>query len=170
MFETRRSIRKYKNIPIENEKLDIIIKNMLFSPTAHNKKPWEFIVVQNKEKIAEIAKTRAHSSAFLKDAACVIIVLGDSSLSDLWIEDTSIASYAIQLSAHEQGIGTCWVQMRLREHSEELSAADYIKERFNIPEHLEVECVIGLGYPDEDKPAHILSDKVFSKVHHESYK
>ncbi len=45
MFQTRRSIRKYKNIPIEKEKLDIIIRNTLYSPTAQNRKPWEFVVV-----------------------------------------------------------------------------------------------------------------------------
>ena len=128
MFETRRSIRKYKNIPIEKEKLDIIISNTLYSPTAQNRKPWEFVVVQDKEKIEEISKTRAHKSAFLKGAACVIIILGDSNVSDVWVEDTSIAAYAIQLAAHEQGLGTCWVQMRLREHSEDLSAPEYIKE------------------------------------------
>ena len=81
----------------------------------------------------------------------------------------SIAAYAIQLAAHEQGLGTCWVQMRLREHSEDLSAPEYIKEKFNIPDHLDVDCVIGIGYPDEEKTAHKLTDQVLAKVHYEVY-
>lgn len=169
MLETRRSIRKYKNVPIEKEKLDKIIKNTLYSPTSRGKRTWEFIVVQDKQKIEEISKVRAHSSEFLKGAACVIIVLGDSSVSDVWVEDTSIAAFAIQLAAHEQGIGTCWVQLRRREHNEDLSAPDYINERFSIPEHLEVECAIGLGYPDEEKAPHVLTDELLAKVHYETY-
>ncbi len=169
MFNTRRSIRRYKDEPIEDEKLSSILANTLFSPTSKNRRPWEFIVVRDKERIDAISKVRAIGSAFLKEAPCVILVIGDPTTSEVWIEDTSIAAYAIQLAAHEQGLGTCWVQIRLREHSEVMSASDYLKEKFGIPDQMEVACAIGIGYPDEEKAPHELTEELLSKVHYENY-
>ncbi len=169
MLSTRRSIRKYKNVPIEKDKLDTIMKNTLFSPTSKNRRPWEFVVVQDRKKIEAISNVREMGSAFLKDAPCVILVLGDSSASEIWIEDTSIAAFAIQIAAHEQGLGTCWVQIRLREHSEQISAADYLKELFSIPDYMEVACAIGIGYPDEEKTPYELTEQLLAKVHYEGY-
>jgi nitroreductase len=169
MFNTRRSIRKYKDKQIEKGKIDLIIENTLFSPTSKNRRPWEFIVVKDKERIDSISKVRATGSAFLKGAPCVILVIGDPTTSEVWIEDTSIAAYAIQLAAHEQGLGTCWVQIRLREHDGDLTASDYLKEKFGIPGHMEVACAIGIGYPDEEKAPHELTEELLSKVHYESY-
>jgi nitroreductase len=169
MFSTRRSIRNYKSDLIEKSKLDAILKCALFSPTSKNRRPWEFVVVQVKEKIEEISKAREVGSAFLKGAPCVILVLADRQASEVWIEDTSIAAFAIQMAAHEQGLGTCWVQIRLREHGEGLSASEYLKEIVGIPDSMEVACVIGLGYPDEEKPPHELTEQLLSKVHYEVY-
>lgn len=169
MFSTRRSIRKYKDLQIEKIKIDTIIENTLFSPTSKNRRPWEFIIVQDRENIEMISKVREMGSSFLKGAPCVILVIGDPNASEIWIEDTSIAAYAIQLAAHEQGLGTCWVQIRLREHSGELTASDYLKEKFSIPDHLEVACAIGIGYPDEEKAPHDLTEELLSKVHYNSY-
>lgn len=169
MFRTRRSIRKFKKLPIEKIKLDTILRNTLFSPTSKNRRPWEFVVVQDKEKIEAISKVREMGSAFLKNTPCVILVLGDQSSSEIWIEDTSIAAFAIQLAAHEQGLGTCWVQIRLREHDGQVSASDYLKVIFGIPEHMEVACAIGIGYPDEEKAPHELTEELLAKIHYDCY-
>jgi nitroreductase len=169
MFSTRRSIRKYKDLQIEKEKIDTIIENTLFSPTSKNRRPWEFIIVQDRENIEAISKVREMGSSFLNGAPCVMLVIGDPNASEIWIEDTSIAAYAIQLAAHEQGLGTCWVQIRLREHSGDLTASEYLKEKFGIPGHMEVACAIGIGYPDEEKAPHELTNELHAKVHHERY-
>lgn len=169
MFITRRSIRKFKDEQIDEEKLKSILVNTLFSPTSKNRRPWEFIVVRDKDRIDAISKVREIGSTFLKGAPCVILVIGDPTTSEVWIEDTSIAAYAIQLAAHEQGLGTCWVQIRLRAHSEDLTASEYLKEKFGVPDHMEITCVIGIGYPDEEKTPHVLTDELLSKVHYENY-
>lgn len=169
MFSTRRSIRKYSDVKVEKEKIQLIMENTLFSPTSKNRRPWEFVVVQDKERIEAISRVREMGSAFLKGASCVILVIGDPTASEVWIEDTSIAAYAIQIAAHEQGLGTCWVQIRLRGHHGEISASEYLKTKFCIPEHLEVACAIGIGYPDEEKPPHELTDELLLKVHYEGY-
>ncbi|MBM7562841.1 nitroreductase family protein [Fusibacter tunisiensis] len=146
MFKTRRSIRKYKDIPIENDKLDMILQSTLCAPTSKNRRPWEFIVVQDKSTLNQVSKVREVGSAFLKDASCAILVLANTSLSEVWIEDTSIAGFAIQLAAQEQGLGSCWVQIRERNHNEIISASDYLKDLLNIPDNFEVACIIPRFY------------------------
>jgi len=67
-----------------------------------------------------------------------IVVLADSNNCDVWIEDDSIASIIIQLSAHSLGLGSCWIQVRERLHSDNLKAEDYIKQILGIPDKLSI--------------------------------
>jgi len=55
------------------------------------------------------------------------------------------------LAAQDLGLGSCWIQIRERAHTEEKTAGDYIKELLGIPEKYSVECLIAIGYPDEEK-------------------
>ena len=79
------------------------------------------------------------------------MVVGDSELSDTWIEDCSIAMMIMQLRATEFGIGNCWVQVRGRylDETGELTA-DLIKSKLNIEDKYSVECMLSLGMPAED--------------------
>ncbi len=67
------------------------------------------------------------------------------------MEDTSIASIIIQLMAQSLGLGSCWIQVRNRMHNETVTAEDYIKELLNIPANYKVECIIAVGYPDQER-------------------
>ena len=77
---TRRSIRKYQDKPIERETMMEIIKAAQYSPTAHNRQPWEFLVIDDREFLAELRHIQRWTS-FAKDAACVVIVCGDTEKS-----------------------------------------------------------------------------------------
>lgn len=165
-FNKRRSIRKYKDIPIEKDKLDMIIKNALIAPSSRGRKPWQFIIVSDKHILEKLSSARMRSSTFIKDAAAAIIVLADYEKSDVWIEDASIAAYTIQLSSFYHGLGSCWVQIREREHSQSESAESYLKRILNIQEKFKVECIIALGYIDEEKNIYTDDDMDFSKIHY----
>ena len=99
LLRKRRSIRKYQNKEVEKDKIEQLIKAALLSPSSRNICPWEFIVVNEKEKLIKLSQTKEHGSVFLKDASCAIVVLGDSAKSDVWIEDASIASIFTHLMA-----------------------------------------------------------------------
>lgn len=73
---TRRSIRKYQDKKIDKAVIEEIIKAAQYSPTAHNKQPWEFLVIDDKEFLANLRHIQRWTS-FAKDAACVVIVCGD---------------------------------------------------------------------------------------------
>ena len=168
-FNKRRSIRMYKDIPIEEEKLNMIIRNALIAPSSRGKRPWEFIVVSDKSTLENLSLAREHGSSFIKNAAVAIVVVVDYEKCDVWIEDASIAAYTVQLSAFNLGIESCWIQIREREHSHIESAEIYIKKILHVPENFKVECIIALGYSDEEKNAYTDADMDFSKIHNNKF-
>lgn len=153
LLEKRRSIRTYQKKPLTQEQINQLVKAALLSPTSKNSQCWEFIVVQDQSVLASLAQAKSVGSAFVKDAALAIVVLGDEEKSNVWIEDTAVACTIIQLTAESLGLGSCWVQIRERQHSEERTAESYVQELLSIPSQKRVTAVISLGYPQgETKP------------------
>lgn len=151
LLRSRRSIRQYEDRPIEPEKLEILKEALLRSPTSRGLDPWEFVFVDDRELLGELARCKPHGASFLQQAPLGIVICGDSNISDTWIEDCSIASTLVQMVAHSIGLGSCWVQIRLRPHDGEYSAEQYVQGLLDIPEHVRVESIIAVGYPAEDK-------------------
>ncbi len=152
LLRSRRSIRRYADRPVEQSKQALLEEALLRAPSSHHHRPWEFIFVEDQETLGELARAKPHGSSFLAGAALAIVVCGDSSLSDIWVEDCSIAAILVQLTAHSLGLGSCWVQIRARKHDKITSAGDFIRGLLKIPPHLEVQAVIGAGYPAETRP------------------
>jgi nitroreductase len=165
----RRSTRKFLDKPVEAEKVKQLITAGLLAPSSKNNRPWEFLVVDEPEKLGALAYTKPHGSSFLSNAPLAIIVLGSPAQSDVWVEDCAIASALIQLEAETIGLGSCWVQIRMRSHDEELSAAEYLRRHFDIPAGMEVLSIIGLGYKSQDKTPLDEDDLIWSKVKKNSY-
>lgn len=151
MLKTRRSIRRFKNREVEKEKLETILKSALLSPSSRGKRPWQFVTVTDGEILKKLSLSKNYGSQFLGGAPVAIVVLGDTKASDVWVEDTSIASTIIQLAAHELGLGSCWIQIRERFQSGNQKSEDYVRELLDIPENYGVLSIIAVGYPDETK-------------------
>ncbi len=151
ILKKRKSIRKYTDEPIPQEILERIVEAGKLAPSGRNKKPVKLIPVRDKETLEYLSNTRSHGSQILAGANAAIVVVGDSELSDTWIEDCSIAMMIMQLQATELGVGNCWVQVRGRylDETGELTA-DLIKSKLNIEEKYSVECMLSLGMPSED--------------------
>ncbi len=155
-IDARRSIRKYKNQEVEEEKINELLESARLAPSGSNTQPSHFIVVrsnENREKIARVS----HNQKWMLTAPVHIVCIADLgcrikeshfSINEnspqeevkQIIRDTSIAIEHIALQAVELGLGTCWV-------------AWYTQEEFrpilNIPEDKYVVCVLTVGYPDE---------------------
>ncbi len=166
----RRSIRKYKQEPVAADKLEKIMQAALLSPSSRGRTPWEFVVVQNRETLQEMGKCRHPQQVFLPDTPAAIVVLGDTSVTDVWVEDCSIAMTIMQLEAEMLGLGSCWIQIRNRmAQGEQQGSSAFIKELLQIPEQYEVLAVLALGIPDEEKPGRELEGLQYSKVHNEVF-
>lgn len=165
----RRSIRKYRKQEVEEEKVQELIKAALLSPTSKNKFSWEFVVVRDKETLEDLSRARDTGAQFIKDAPLAFIILGGEEITDVWVEDASIAAAYIQLAAVSMGLGSCWVQIRERRHDSEKTAEKYVQGLLNIPQNKRVECIIAIGYPDEVKGPHNSEDLKYDRVHFDKY-
>jgi len=170
MIETlraRRSIRKYTDKKIKPQKIELLKEAALRSPTSRNFRPWRFIFITDKDKLKELSLAKPSGSAFLKDASLGVVVCADEKESDVWIEDCSIASILLQLTGQSLGLGSCWIQIRKRWHSDSKTSEDYIREVLGLTENLKVESIISFGYPDEEKKPisveQLEYDKILSK-------
>jgi nitroreductase len=146
LIQNRRSCRHFEPQSVEPEKIEILKKAALWSPTSKNNRPWEFIVVDDPKTLESLSMCKPHGASFVKNAPLAIVVTGDPLKSDVWVEDCSIAAILVQMTAEDLGLGSCWVQIRLRQHDSEQSASNYIGKLLNIPDHLETLCVIAIGY------------------------
>lgn len=166
----RRSGRNYTDTPIEDAVLNEILKAGLLAPSSRNLKSTDFIVTSNRESLAFLSNSKVGGSGMLKNAACAIIVIGNSSCSDAWIEDGSIAMTNMMLRAADLGIANCWVQIRNRFSAQDgkngkRSAEELIREHFGIPNTYSVLAVLSLGYPSDFNNPYRWEDADFSKVH-----
>jgi nitroreductase len=164
LLRQRRSIRKFKDIPIQAEKLTLLEEAIVRSPSSRNINPWEFIFVTDKNLLVQLSTAKEHGSAFLKNAALGIIVCGNEQESDVWIEDCSIASIIVQLTAQSLGLGSCWIQIRNRKYSVSKSSEEYIQNLLNIPKPVRIESIIAVGYPAEEKEGISKGNLDFHKI------
>jgi nitroreductase len=169
LLKNRRSIRKFKEKKIEKEKIEKILKCALISPSGRGLKPWSFVVIDDKELIEKLSTAKPTGAQFSKEAPLMVVVMAEREKSVTWIEDLSIASTIMQLEAEEQGIGSCWIQLRDRMHNEEKSSDQYIRELLNIPEKYEVAYLIAFGYADEKKSPYTDDDMEFDKVSYNKF-
>jgi nitroreductase len=164
LIRKRRSIRKYEPKSIEDEKIQMLAEAFLRAPTSMGKNPWEFVIVTDGELLTKLSTAKPHGASFLKNAALGIVVCADPQVSDVWIEDASIASTFIHLAAASLELGSCWIQIRERPHDDAQSADSYIAGLIGLPEHLRVLSIIAVGYPDESKAGHAAEKLNYEKV------
>lgn len=162
----RRSIRKYQKEPIPKDCILDLLAAGMAAPSACEKDPWEFIVVESKETLAEIA-SGLPNGPMLKDAAVGIVVCGDLSrahgnaLSYL-IQDCSAAIENILLAASILGLGACWLGVHPREER-----VAHLRKIFQLPDEILPVSVIALGYPAETRRPRTRYKK--SKIHWEKW-
>jgi nitroreductase len=169
LLRTRRSIRNYSSEPVAGKTVDVLVEALLRSPTSRNSKSWEFVVVDDKELLAKLSKARPQGSHQMQDAALGIVVCADSTRSDVWVEDCSIAAILLQTTAHSMGLGSCWIQIRNRDHAEGMSAERYVQGLLGVPPHIKVECMVSIGYPDETKKPVPENELDYNKVRRNHY-
>ena len=169
LLRSRRSVRQFQNKPIEKEKIDVLVESMLRSPSSRSLNPWEFVVVSDPQILSDLAKAKPHGASFIKDASLAIAVCGNPDRCDVWVEDCSIAALIIHLAATDLGLGSCWVQIRLREHDARTTSEEYVKKVLGLKENMVVEAIVAIGYGKEDKPGHATSSLLNEKVSYDQY-
>ena len=169
LMQTRRSIRQYTDQVLSTEDIDAILSAGLLSPSGKNVKPWEFIVVQDRETLNKLSEARTGAANMLKQAACAIVVIADTHKTDVWCEDSSITMAYMHLMAHSLGLGSCWIQMRCREAQNGKSSDDYLRGLLGYPEHCSALAILSVGVPAQQRDPYDLPDVNGGKVHFGKY-
>ncbi len=151
ILRKRRSVRRYKDEEIGSEIVEQLKEAALRSPTSRNFRPWRFIFITDRDKLEALSQAKPSGSGFLKGARLGVVVCAAENESDVWIEDCSIASILLQLCGQSLGLGSCWIQIRKRMHSDSHTSEDYVKGLLGLPEKMRVESMIAFGYPDEEE-------------------
>jgi nitroreductase len=141
---TRRSIRKYTGEKIKEEQIFAIIKAGMYAPSARNKRPWHFIIVDDREVLKQIMKIHPYSS-MLSEASHAIVVCGDENLENgpgYYKLDCSAAAQNILLAAHSFGLGAVWLGVEPR--PDRISGVSSI---LSLPDHIHPLSIISVGVP-----------------------
>jgi len=162
----RRSIRKYKDQPVENEKVDQLLRAAMQAPSAGNQQPWEFIVVKERETLKKLSKMSPYSK-LIADAPLAFVLLGNEKkmkFAECWQQDMGAAAENILLQAVDLELGAVWLGVAPLEEREK-----YLKEIFDLPENIKPFAVIAIGYPDEGQKNRFIDRYDETRVHLEKF-
>lgn len=162
---SRRSIRKYKGEPVEQEKIDKMLRAAMYAPSAGNEQPWHFIVIKDRDVLTDITKFHPHTH-MLKEAPMAVIVCADT--SDIkydgafWIQDIAASVQTLMLEAESLGIGTCWCGVYPKKE-----LVDNMVKLLDLPEHIIPAAIVAAGYAAEQRK--VRDRYSASRVHNEKW-
>jgi len=163
-IQKRRSIRKYIDKPIPEEKLECLLKAAMQAPSARNLQPWEFIVVRDKKMLAEIPEFHPYSS-MVPSAGAAILVCGNTERQEMpgyIAQDCSASVQNLLLEAVNQELGAVWLGVYPRKER-----IEGMVKLFRLPEHIIPVALISIGYPAENPAPEDRYDP--EKVHYDTW-
>ncbi len=149
VINTRVSVRQFTGDKLTDQQIDTILRAGMAAPTAVNKQPWAFVVVDDAEQLSALSQALP-SSRIENGASHAIVVCGDMTKAlegeaqGYWVEDTSAATENMLLAAHAMGLGGLWVGV--------YPIAEKVKRVSDIiaaPEYIVPMCLVVLGVPNE---------------------
>lgn len=165
LVRLRRSMRKFTDEELTKDEVFMLLRAALMAPSSKGSRPWEFVVVDDKETLRLLAHCKDRGGELIEGAPLAVVVVANPMKSDVWIEDSAVATTLMLLQAEDLGLGACWVQIRERSMEDGKPAEEMVRCILNIPEHLRVLSIVAVGRKGmERKP--INEDKLhWEKVH-----
>ena len=150
---SRTSVRFYEETPIEDAKIEMLLKAAMAAPTAGNKQPWKFVVIRDKDILHSIS-TNLNTMKMAENAPLAIVVCGDLDNTfpgdgrDYWVQDTSAATENLLLAAHASGLGAVWCGIYPMPER-----IEFLQQLLHLPGNIVPLNVIPIGYPADTQPA-----------------
>jgi len=158
---SRRSIRKYTDQPVSEADITSLLEAGMAAPSAANRKPWHLVAVTDRQTIQAIAEAPPYGRT-LPDAALVIVVCGDPSVSDWWLQDCTLATENILIAAAALGLGAVFLGCHGKAERE-----GPIRQVLGIPDEIGMASVLCIGHPAEEKEPRTQYDP--AQVHHDKW-
>jgi len=166
-IKSRRSIRNFSDKKLEYETIRELLEISACAPTAQYRQPWGFVVIQGKEELKELSdigmdfirkniedlphfhkyREMINSEEYnlFYGAENLVVVYGEKDFH-WYIQDCSLFTQNLILSAYDRGIGSCWIGF-----AEELFEMECVKKKYNVPDNYSVVAPIILGYIDKEQ-------------------
>ncbi|MCD8171910.1 MAG: nitroreductase family protein [Alistipes sp.] len=154
IFE-RKSVRSYADRAVEQEKVDILVRAAMSAPSGMDRRPWEIVVVDDRETLDLLAETGAK---MVTEAPLAIVICGDTDKSSYWYLDCSAATQNLLLAAEAQGLGAVWTAAYPYE-----DRMGHVINALGLPANVLPLAVVPVGYPSGDNTPKDKYDP--SKVH-----
>ena len=144
----RTSIRSYQDRPVEQDKIEKLLRAGMAAPSAVDKRPWHFVVVTDKQVLEGLAEANPNAGMAAR-APLAIVVCGDKTkaltrVPDYWVQDASAATENILLAAQGMGLGAVWTGTY-----PVTDRVEKVAKVINLPEHIVPFCTIVIGYPEK---------------------
>ena len=153
LIKVRRSMRQFTDQAVSADELRLLLRAGLMAPSSKGLHSYEFVTVTDRPTLEALSQSKQVGSDFLAQAPLAIVVLADPEVSDVWIEDASVAAANILLQAEDLGLGACWVQVRERSDAAGRRTEDTVRSLLGIPDGRRVVCILAVGHKGmERKP------------------
>lgn len=166
VINNRRSVRKYADKPVEPEKIEAVLRAAMQAPSAGNQRPWEFLVIQERAALEELAGMHQYAKPVAGAAFALVLMADHENLrfADNWQQDMGAAAQTALLEIAAQDLGAVWMAIW-----PDPTRVDYVREHFGLPEHIKPFAVISAGYPAEPDANHFVDRYEEARVHFERY-
>jgi len=162
---TRRSIRAFKNTPVTEEQIKMLLEAAMNAPSAGDGRPWHFGVTTNRAQLDALADEIDDGNAMFKQAQAAVLICLDKSLEGFdgfGEQDCSCAAQNLQLAAHDMGLGTVWIAI--------INVPPRVagcRKVLGVPEEITPFALFPLGVPGEELEAEVRYDE--SRIHNEQW-
>jgi len=158
LFKQRKSVRSFTDETVTDEQLKKILNAGMVAPSGMGAKKYEFVVVRDKEMLNELSEV-GRWIGFIAESSVAIVVISQE--HDYWIEDGALVTGFMSLEAVNQGLGSCWADIRNGPNLDGTEREVKVRKLLDVPEKYRVLCVLPIGVPSKEVKEH--GDKSFDK-------
>ena len=158
----RRSIRRYTDEPVSEADVKTLLEAAMAAPSASNRKPWQFIVVTERQMLDALAEAHPHGKMLFEAPLCIAVCGDLSTFERFWVQDCSAATENVLLAVTALGLGAVWLGVYPRE--DRVAA---VRQVLGMPETITPLNLISIGHPAEEKEPRTQYDE--TRVHREQW-
>ncbi len=163
---TRRSVREFADTMVERDKIEKILAAAMQAPSAGNQRPWEFLVVEDKENLLKLSDVHQYAKPTANAPLAIVLLYNKTRLKFSGFEDQDMGACTqnLLLEVVNQGLGAVWMGVApLQERIE------YISKMYDLDENIVPFAVVAIGYPKNVDANKFVDRYESDRVHYEKY-
>jgi nitroreductase len=159
---SRRSIRKYTTEPVSEADIKTLLEAAMAAPSASNRKPWQFVVVTERQTLDALAEAHPHGKMLFQATLCIAVCGDLTEMERYWVQDCSAATENLLLAATALGLGAVWLGVYPKD-----DRVAFVRPILDLPETITPLNLISIGHSAEEKEPRTQYDE--SRVHRERW-